>query len=54
LRSKTKSNIFQWLYLVPYSTTQASGISRTPACYGYLTSNQNVLINTTHIKKVIA
>ena len=28
--------------------------SRTVACCGHLTSNQNVLIYTTHIKKVIA
>jgi len=41
--SKTKSNIFS-----------AYSYSRTVACCGYLTSNQQVLIYTTHIKKVIA
>jgi len=43
LRSKTKSNIFGG-----YS------YSRTVACCGYLTSNQKVLIHTTHIKQAIA
>jgi len=28
--------------------------SRAIACCGYLTSNQNVLIYTTHMKKLIA
>jgi len=41
LRSKTKSNIFS-----RYS------YSRTVACCGYQTSNQKVLIYTTHIKNV--
>jgi len=43
LKSKIKFNIFHWFYLFP-----------TVACCGYLTSNQKVLIYTTHIKKVIA
>jgi len=40
LGSKTKSKNFQSLKLFPYL-----------ACCGYQTSNQKVLIYTTHIKK---
>jgi len=44
LRSTTnKTENFQWL-----------SFSGDIACCGYLTSNQNVLIYTTHIKKVPA
>jgi len=43
LKSKNKSNIFTGF-----------SYSRIVACCGYLTSNQKVLIYTTHIKKVIA
>jgi len=44
LKSKTKSNIFQWLYIC----------SRIVACCGYLALLPKVLICTTHIKQVIA
>jgi len=47
LRSKTKSKNFQWLKLLPCCSLLSPLAT-------YLISNQNVLIYTTHIKKVIA
>jgi len=46
LRSKTKSNIFQWSHPQTYSTNIAYS--------GYLTSKQKGLIDTTLTTKLIA
>ena len=44
----------QWGFILSLIFFSCYGYSRSVACYAYLTSNQKVLIHTTHIKEVIA
>jgi len=42
-----------WVKVISPIFFSGCGYSRAAACCGYLTSNQKVLVHTTHIKKVI-